>query len=227
MHRISTIALFLFMLGSLFAMQGADGIATGTPGQYSYAGQPVNYTTEGGNITPVNLTGNTSTQKWAGFFGNVSGDLILGYSATQFMYTWTWSATTGGEVCASPGNNINWASAQPLSAPGEIDAAWSFNAGDADAATNTFTQTTTLDIEPVGLLPGVHAAWDLQGWQTGAIKDQLIGPTKTDIMFCVNLTSVATRNTVVGANTGMYQLLVATNETAGAYETYYFYLELS
>ena len=50
--------------------------------------------TEGGNVSGVNLDMNDTTWKWAGAFGNVSGNLVLGQATdTQYLYNWTWTET--------------------------------------------------------------------------------------------------------------------------------------
>ncbi|MEW5995971.1 MAG: hypothetical protein AB1657_00030 [Candidatus Micrarchaeota archaeon] len=186
-----------------------------------------NYLTEGGNVTDVNLTANESTEKWAGFYGNVTGSLTLQKGTTTIpLYTWSWSMSNGGEVCASTASNFPWASATAAVRAG-IDTAWSFATGDTDSATSTFTDTScSISINPVGALSttGVFTKNSTNSgvWQTCAVDDG--GAGESNFAFCVNMSST---NTFAVGGTGAYQLMVPTTETAGATELYYFYAELT
>ena len=187
-------------------------------GRYNYAGGMANDTTEGGNITGFNLTGNDSTDRWAGYFGNVSGEIVLGINASNIMYGWVWNGAAG-EVCATAAaGTFDWAGIAAATAQ-EINSIFSHVAS-SDNATNTLADGSgAIDIEGTSITS--TAATDIQGWQTVAIGDGG-GASKADYAFCVNLTSGAP--TVAGSN-GNYQLMVATQPAT--IENYYFFLDLS
>jgi hypothetical protein len=214
----------------LFGVAFADvGGATTTPGSTGKAADTASESeiTEGGNVTQVTLASNQSTEKWAAFYGNVTGNLLLQQGSTGSpVYVWEWNPTSGGEVCVNvnPGT-FTW-SALEVAAKSAIDTAWNFATGDADSATSTFTDASAAyDFAGIGsgTTTGVI---DDQTWQTFAIEDASGATTKPDLAFCVNMST--TKGFAVNASVkGAYQLMAATNETAATYETYYFFVELN
>ena len=220
-------ALAVLLCGSAFAaITNVTDTVEGTTGKYVYTYGTANTTTEGGNVTEVNLTSNSSTEKWAGFYGNVSGYLLLAQSYTlPAMYVWTWSADSGGEVCASVGSDFAWASLATETAA-DIDTTWGFTATDSDSAANTFTDASaSYDVNgQTGTTTGVNTYDNTgtQDWETFALNDGG-GNNKADIAFCVNMSDT---NTFAVGGTGAYQLMVPTDEAFGAFETYFFYVEL-
>jgi len=214
------LLMLLFAVGLLFAIQPAENWTTGQIGKYTQAGQ-ANVTTEGGNVTQLNLSSNISTEKWAGFWGNVSGRIVLS-PGTGMFYTWTWDSSRGGEVCAiAAPSGFDWSGLQSVTAA-VINSIWNFGSA-TDNATNTLTSTCNVDIAGI---PVSNTAGNVTGgnyFKTCAVADQASPSTKADIAFCVNITQ---GGNLFNGQTGDYQLLVATNETAGTTETYYFWLEL-
>ncbi|NYZ76765.1 hypothetical protein H0O02_00425 [Candidatus Micrarchaeota archaeon] len=219
MNKKWILLSLLFAMGLVFAIQPAEEWTVGATGRYASAAN-ANVTTEGGNVTNVNLTGNVSTEKWAGYWGNVSGQIVLS-PGTAMFYTWAWDSSDGGEVCAvAAPSGFNWATVTTV-AVGVVDAAWAFVAGDADSATNTLTESCNVNI---GGIPVTASAGETTGggaFQTCAVSDG--GVAKSDLAFCVNITQ---GGTLFNALTGDYQLLAPANETLGATETHYFWLEL-
>jgi len=187
-------------------------------GRYNYTGGIANETTEGGNVTGFNLTGNDSTDRWAGYFGNVSGEIVLGINASNIMYDWAWNGAAG-EVCATAtAGTFDWAGLAAATAQ-ELNSIFS-HAASSDNATSTLTDASgTINIEGTSVTS--TAVIDDQNWQTVAIGDGG-GASKADYAFCVNLTAGAP--TVAGSS-GNYQLMVATQPAT--IETYYFFMDLS
>jgi hypothetical protein len=63
-----------------------------------------------GNVTELNFIANTVTQTWQGYFGNITGTIVLGNSNNQSMYNWNISAPSG-EVYATRTSDVPaWAS---------------------------------------------------------------------------------------------------------------------
>lgn len=203
-----------------FAIQEVQSLEAGTPGKYNVTAW-ANYTTEGGNVTEINLTTNTSTEKWAGFWGQTLGNILLAPNTSANFYVWAWSPTSSGEVCAVAGSSgFNWATVTTITAA-TIDTIWDFGAA-TDNATNTFTASTCdLNINSIDVTDTAIA--DTGGaFETCAVGDG--GNTaKTDVAFCVR---IANNVALFNNGTGDYELLVATNDTVGATEQYYFWMEL-
>lgn len=66
-----------------------------------------------GNVTALSIHGVSSTQTWQGFFGNITGELVLSNGANQIMYDWN-IILPRGKLYASYDQPINWA-------PGNIE----------------------------------------------------------------------------------------------------------
>ena len=71
---VTTVLTTLFMLSLVRAAPTGASVTVGTQ-ERAPSPSPETVTTEGGNVTPVNLSAYQVTTKWAGFWGNVSGDI--------------------------------------------------------------------------------------------------------------------------------------------------------
>ena len=213
-------ALLLFA-GLAFAIQPAEDWQVGAQGRYTQIVQ-ANVTTEGGNVTELNLSSNISTEKWAGYWGNVTGEIVLAPNNADMFYTWAWTSADGGEVCAvAATSGFNWAAVQTIAAA-TIDTIWFFDGGDTDSAVNTIPNACNLGV--AGATPvGTGNYTGVGGFETCAVGDG-DDAAKSDVAFCVNITN---SGSLFNGLSGDYELLTATNETAGASETHYFWLELN
>ncbi len=179
--------------------------------------------TQGGNVTNLALSSNTTTTKWAGYWGNVTGGLLLAPSTgTYTFYTWAWNASKGGEVCSvAAATGFNWVNVAATTV-GAVDTMWGFTTTDPDSATNTLGQSNCamtiggVTVSTVGNYSGLGT------FETCAIDDGATA-AKSDFAFCVN---ISTNGTLFNNQTGNYQLLMPTNNTVGATETDYFWLDL-
>ena len=221
MNKGLMLAAFVVMLGSLFAIAGADNAVFVETGRYA-PGSAASQVAEGGNVTGLNLSGNDTTEKWQGFFGNVTGLLVLGFDRTAVMYDWSWSAANGGEVCSSTDAAVAWGSLAGAVAPAAVDATWGYAAADSDSATNTLTAASgTVNIAGVGYTSA--ATVDNYGWQTVVLNDTTGGTG--ELVWCVNISA----GTGAIHGNADYEQMVPTTEGGGPgpYSTYYFYLELA
>ncbi len=184
-----------------------------------------NATTEGGNISGVNLNGTMLTDKWASFFGNVTGGIRLtDFTGVNDVYSWTWSATEGGEVCLTQDSGFSWASATTTTAA-DVDGAFLFGAA-PDNATNTYLDGTcsiTID-EVVGAISTTGTSlMGLSTFSNCVLQDQG-SPTEGDLAFCAPINGSGTN---WEGNASNYEVMVPTTATDGAVETYYFFVELN
>ena len=221
MNKGILLALLLAVSGLAFAIQPAQGWTVVSTGKFAPSVN-ASVTTEGGNVTNLNLAGNVSTEKWAGYWGNVTGQIVLAPNAANMFYTWAWTPADGGDVCAVLDNGFNWAGLSAATVA-QLDSAWNFAVGDTDSATSTFTNAAcTLNV--AGSTVSTARALTLGGgnFYTCAARDG--GTAKGDMAFCVGIQNNAA---LFNGGTGDYQLLTATNETAGQTENYNFWLELN
>lgn len=220
MKKIGIVFGLLLVMGVSLAIQPAEDWDSGGTSKYISVAN-ANYTTEGGNVTNLNLTGNVSTEKWAGYWGNVSGNIVLS-PGTAMFYTWNWDSSYGGEVCAiAAPSEFDWSAVQNIGAA-VIDTAWGFFAGDVDSAASTFADAScNVNVAGVAVAPSTGVTTNGGTFETCAVGDG--GANKSDVAFCVNITQ---GGTLFNTLTGDYQLLAATNESVGGFETHYFWLEL-
>lgn len=220
-------AFAVLLFGMAFADMAGAGVSPGVQGKYNASGVAGDITTEGGNVTDVNLTANTSTEKWAGFYGNVSGNLYLQKNTdVNALYNWTWTPTGKGTVCVSTASAYTWGALIPAD-PAKIDDAWSFAHTDADSANNTLTTNCSLYINPQGELAGkgvlTYNSTGAPTWETCAVNNGTNLTNKSEYAFCVNMSITST---VAAGGLYHYQVIAPTNATAGSTERYYFYVEL-
>ncbi|MFN7991406.1 MAG: hypothetical protein U0R44_04590 [Candidatus Micrarchaeia archaeon] len=172
--------------------------------------------TEGGNITVVNVSGMQLTDKWAAYYGNVSGSIILGDPLSQ-VYVWTWTPSTGGEVCLSEGSAFNFATAG-TSTGSAVDLAYGFTGTDADSGNNTFSGSCNLTFASSSVT-GTQFINDASAYDTCLVNSG--GAAKANLAFCTKMGSSPAYNSAP-AN---YEVMVPTSTGTGT-ETYYFYFEL-
>jgi len=182
-----------------------------------------NHTTEGGNVSEVNLTGNVSTDRWAGYYGNITAGIVLAQSAdTQFMYNWTWDSSSGGVVCASTGST-------PLSSImgatyADIDTAWSFTPTASDSAEKTFSNANcSQSFGATNMSDAYYADTGLAGGFLTCAWKSVAAPSKAEMLFCTNITQ---NGPIYNGETGDFELIAPAAYGTGVYETYYFYVSL-
>lgn len=210
---------FALVFGALYAMSGASaGTATHTRWSGAAAGSVA---TEGGNITHVNVTSVTLTDKWAAFYGNISGTINL-TNGTNSVYAWTWAANSSGEICLSENSTMPVETALVAATAANVNTAYSHGSA-ADNATNTFTATNcTLDFSKVSVSSAPYVKhMDSSTFYTCAVNDGA-GATKADFLFCTNISHGGTTFHNLSYN---YEIMVPTAPGTGS-ETYYFYVEL-
>ncbi len=214
------IALLL-LAGLAFAIQPAESWQVGPQGKYTQVGA-ANVVTEGGNVTELNLSSNISTEKWAGYWGNVTGQIVLAPNNVDMFYTWAWTSADGGEVCAvAAASGFDWSTIQAATGA-DIDSVWLFDVLDIDSGTNTFAAGCNVDI--AGTPVNTEQAVTGGGLETCVVADNAAPAAKDELAFCVNITA---GTTLFNTLTGDYELLTAADEVAGAVETHYFWLELN
>ena len=231
---LTLFAVFLAVSGVAMALNGTNVQATDLT-RWEAAAISNSDLTEGGNITRVDLGSEQLTDRWAGYFGNITSSLILtdndSNASTTYLYRWAQNASDAkGEVCASTNSSFDFSSAGATTAA-EIDTAWGFLGG-LDLATNTFNDGTcdnlTFDQDSNNVSGAPEADGDsgLSTFSTCTIDDGTATPAKDNIAFCVE----AVQNVSTGKNyrndSVNFEFIVATNETFAGTETYYFFIEL-
>lgn len=225
--KTKIVILSALMVLSMFAMavmpvSASPGTTTATKGSSTDAAPTAStgVATEGGNITEVDLDADSYTERWAGFYGDVTGNISLGNGSSD-LYQWSWTPATEGEVIASTaGSGITWASLENGTAA-EIDDKWSFSSV-SDTAVLAFVSSDTFTIGDKTMTNAPAAATlGSSGYKTAIAKDNTTVIDKTDLLFVV---SIINDGTTFNSETHDFEMMVPT-PTTGA-ETYYFYVEL-
>ncbi|NYZ60140.1 right-handed parallel beta-helix repeat-containing protein [Candidatus Micrarchaeota archaeon] len=218
-----TFTIFYNGTLSLVDIFGAN-VTVGSTGRYSSNITAGNVTIEGGNVSGVDLSSNESTDRWAAFYGNVTGSKVLAQSVdVQMIYVWLWNSSSGGVVCASTGPT-------PLSSImgatyADIDAAWSFPPSSADSAANTFNNSNCSQrFGSTTVSNSYYADTGYSGGFTTCSWKSVAVPSKAEMLFCTNITY---NGPLFNGQPGDYEIMVPTAYGTGVYETYYFYVNLA
>ncbi len=226
-------AVFLAVSGLALAIRGATIDSATDLTRWTGATSTASDVTEGGNITAVNLNGSSLTDRWAGYFGNISGANIYLTDAsggtTNYLYTWAVAgANQTGEVCVSTFDTFDFATIG-VADGADIDTAWGF-AGGADLGVSTFNSgaTCNLSFEEQGSSVSNTNTADgdsgLSSFETCVIDDGAAVAAPNDLAFCTNINSTGV-NYLGTANTE-YEIIVAANDSLAATTTYYFFIEI-
>lgn len=196
---------------------------------------------EGGNLSEISIIGTTQTNSWQGFYGNVSGTILLEDAQGFRFYDWS-AAEPQGEVYASVNDTIDWLTVE--CAPSIGDAAYleawqtfyGMNYTDYDSINTTYNMTdhmtfwtgyTTLDDCPT-TYTYVNNASQFTDFE-GVL---LTSDAQSTLIFTAILEDKdeGERDDKTGfdGNTYDFQLLVGEDGSAGNSATtpYYFWVEL-
>lgn len=218
-----TLGVLLVVPFALAAPSAAD-ITAGTAESYTYTPTTTTTSVNGGEVQEVNVSGSVVTSKWVGFYGQVSGSILLGDSSGNVFYQWTVSDPTGAVVYAANGSVSTWdtTNIQPLYAS---DAGWlpSFMLSGADSFNTTFVNQETFTSNSLT----INSVNYTTTWQGGSQGTDF----KTYALKAVNDNAIiwagkaVADKTAFNGNTADYQILAGVNSLSGT-TTYYFYLEL-
>ncbi len=227
-----------------FAATASPGTTTNS-GDDAPSGSAVNPTasgsfdTTGGIVYATDLTADSYTERWAGFYGNVTGTISLavdnGDEADHDLFQWTWSAADEGQVIASTSSTIEWGDIQASTAD-DLDYAWGFNnsvdvngtttVGGSDTAAAAVTSSDTTATFRIGdkNVLSAPAITSGGGWDTAIVADtNAEHPESSDFLF---VTDIANDHAGFNGENHDFELIVPTDDSLGGTETYYFYVEL-
>ena len=103
---------------------------------------------EAGNVTELRINASVVTKGWQGYYGNITGVIVLDDANNNSMYTWN-LADPEGEVFASDSSSLTWTDNNIICANITVieaeETAYGFNGGtgqDVDGINETFSQTS-------------------------------------------------------------------------------------
>jgi len=206
---IAIMVMSLAIVGVAYAaIQGANSAMVGDSDQITESTAQVE-DAEGGNVTTMNLTATVSTDRWQGYYGNVSGSLALGMGASTF---YSFSAATALTVFASQNQTFDFTSLGAALAA-DIDTQWGYGTGN-DQAADVFAGSerigTTVDT----------AYCTLASSRLSGIFDDGTPTDKLNFAFGANISTGA----CFDGSTCDYEVMVPADAATG--ETYYFFVEI-
>jgi hypothetical protein len=233
-NGIKKFLLVLVGLMSLYIVSaqpyGADSVAVENSSTFNASGiNPYLVNAQAGNVTQLTITGTAVTTSWQGFYGNITGKIVLADAAGNNFYDWNLSSPSG-EVYASRSNAVTWTSINCSTTANVTveEAALGQAAADPDSITNTFTATN----HPWFLVGDVNAttckatkAYDSTSAQGTGFWQVLLND-ETNTVY----TTILDDAPADGFNNQPwdFELLVGENGKPGqeAATPYYFYVEL-
>ncbi|MBW3001454.1 hypothetical protein KY341_06290 [Candidatus Woesearchaeota archaeon] len=237
-NHVKKAVLLMIVLGLLytgitlvFGVQGAGVDLVASSRANLSGGSPDSIAVQAGNVTEINISGTKITEHWAGFYGEISGNLTLENSNGDVFYDWTGlGGSIAGEVFASADGTVSWSGigcaseAEALAIEGTLG----IDPDDSDRINNTYTSTThpTFNVGSVSGITGCNATntYDAGGSPSAdAFYQVLLTDAEGDAVYT---TLINDTETGFDGSTHDFQLLVGESDAAGT-TTVYFYIELS
>lgn len=139
------IVLSVFLTSAVYAeVFGADSIQI-IGSSRAVSGAAASDNALAGNVTEMNITGNSITRSWQGYYGNVTGSLLLADSSGNVMYNWSVASPRGQVYSSTTNGGITWSSLRCYDFVGDdvdaLNTVYGMQARDDDNINNTFQYT--------------------------------------------------------------------------------------
>lgn len=221
--------LLIFAFSVVADPIGFDNV-TGVSSERRTTASPYNISALAGNVTEMNINAISITQFWQGYYGNITGTIVLANANNETMYDWNIADATG-EIYASRSSNINWSgiacadNAQLVTEEGNVG----MTASTVDGINETFTTGVNSFVTGAISLSNCLEAnlHDENGTKTDGLYDNVVlADTDGDIVYTSILNNDATG---FDNRSHDFQLIVAENGTNANTQTtmYYFWVELA
>jgi len=223
-NALLSAAILLLALLLIAGTASAAGFqnATGVNGTSETDASVIGYSSNqsaGGYVTQIDIyTANTQTQKWQGYYGNVSGNIYLNDSTDNSMYTWVVNLTNTFVYATTNSTLPSWSSLV-VADNASLDSLWNFGAS-SDNITNTYVPSAATPN-----FAGRSVANPLNVTTAAGYLDYVVAgvdvSTKTNVLWAGTIYSGMTN---FKGNPADYELLVPVDPTGP--DVYYFYIEL-
>lgn len=223
--KLMLVFLTLAMLAAVPVMAIPDA-STNTAGTQETANQTVatNVSVDGGYINTLDLAVESQTNRWQGFYGEVSGKITLEAADGNKMFQWVWQNTDSGEVYASEAPSVTWASM----AAGNVANVPYVNEATttkSDSAADTFTISGNSWVVGDRTVSEVKNVKTYDSTGAGTFEEGLLYDG-TNYVFVSKLYNNADDFDSATGTTSDFQMIVPTPE-ADTTTSYYFWVELS
>jgi hypothetical protein len=184
---------------------------------------------EGGNVTSINLNATSITPSWQGFYGNISGRIVLKSPEENLFYDWN-DLRPQGEVYASRSSAVNFDSIN-CTTPSEVSDEETYlgqSVSSSDSVTNTFTKVThpAFSTGLVNIPPDTCKSTNIYvsgSSQNLTFYEVLLSDGASNMVYTAIIDA---RSTGFDGRPYDFQMLVGQNGHTGGIVPYYFYLDL-
>ncbi len=183
-----------------------------------------------GNVTRIDILGISITTSWQGFYGNISGNIILADANNDSFYEWGNGTSINGEVFASRDAVIDWGTINCSNSTqiAQEEAYLNQSAGDGDSVSNTFNETDhapfLVGLRTMSACPSTNVF--TAGSKVNGNWDQILLADADDKTVYTTIIDRGTQG--YNGRTWDFQLLVGEHGKHGdtSTTTYYFFTEL-
>lgn len=212
--------VLLATVATAFALPDGANANAGTP-QTKTANAADSVVAEGGNITTVNLNGESQTNVWQGFYGNVSGNLTLQDASGDVMYNWT-LLTAEGEVYASRNSTIDFTTVAGVEVC-TVDE--TLTGTGTDRVNNTFSNASVnFDIGAINIPEACEVFTHVNSQVNTSTWPEII--TSATGVTSIYVTKINASETAFDGTAADYQMIVPDFANAST-STYFFFVEFS
>lgn len=221
MNKLSMLGIAMILMVSLaLAMPNCGQLSIGdTSSRTGFTSGIIG--AQGGNNTNLNVTAETQTKVWQGFYGEVMGNLSLKDSDGNTMYSW--AGMQNGIVIAARTSNIDW---NNLSGQNDCTIDEDITGIMSDRVNNTFNSgnNTLFNIGTNIINSGTACA--LRTYvndkpQSNLFEEIIVNDGSNDLY----VTKIYSDTTGFDGNTHDYQMIVPESRNSST-TTYYLYAEI-
>jgi hypothetical protein len=247
---VAIAALFLLNQVAVFAVTpyGPDNVTVvSSSTRTSFDAGAKQVAAEAGNVTQLDINITTQTDRWQGYFGNISGWITLDDAKGNSMYDWTpggGGMSPTGNIYAANETVSNWGQVKCFNTsadqPGfnctgtdewclnitHLEAGFGIGSSDADGVDETFSIKLNMTIDGTEYdCPATHL-YQNNASQTTTWNETLL--TINDTNNTIIYAAMVDQDTVgFDGRPWDFQLMVTENGDVAAVTTYYFYVELT
>ena len=204
---------------------GPTDVQEGTPERRDTMG-PHETEAQAGNVTELDIEAISITNYWQGYYGNISGAIVLSNANNDTLYNWT-MATPQGQIYASRNGTLEWTGVGCMDQT-DIDAEDTLfgSTGKTDSVNNTFASQThpALSVGATSINLDTCRSTSVQGDGSGTDYYQVLLKEATNTTVYTAIIDAA--KTGFDGGTYDFQMLVADDGSTAGTTTYYFYVEL-
>jgi len=230
------VILFVGLLSLFFVVAVPTGPTTvNNIGSSRYSTSTAgNVSAIAGNVTEINFAANSITQTWQGYYGNITGTIVLGNSNNQTLYNWNLASPSGQVYATRTSATPTWTSVRCANQTevNSEDTTLGVNQSiDPDSVNKTFLNTTSFNSFYVGSV-NINTSLNCRAVQlyngTGASSSSFQEVVLSDGSNLVYTSLLANDANGFDNKTHDFEMIVGENGHLGDTTStpYYFYLEL-